>query len=104
MATSMTPEEIERFLDGQRTLVLVTLRPDGTPDPSFYSVVLNAWNTTTQLDGKLLVVWPNQRGFLRIMPNGRGDPSFNTGLIPTGQILAVGDMMLTIQVERETPS
>ena len=27
----MTPEEIDRFLDGQRTLVLVTLRPDGTP-------------------------------------------------------------------------
>ncbi len=31
MATSMTPEEIDRFLDSQRTLVLVTLRPDGTP-------------------------------------------------------------------------
>ena len=31
MATSMPPEEIDRFLDSQRTLVLVTLRPDGTP-------------------------------------------------------------------------
>ena len=27
----MTPEEIDRFLDSQRSLVLVTLRPDGTP-------------------------------------------------------------------------
>jgi PPOX class probable F420-dependent enzyme len=27
----MTPAEIEDFLDSQRTLVLVTLRPDGSP-------------------------------------------------------------------------
>ena len=31
MATEMTPAEIEAFLDAQRTLVLVTLRPDGSP-------------------------------------------------------------------------
>ena len=29
--TSMSPAEVERFLDEQRTLVLVTLRPDGSP-------------------------------------------------------------------------
>lgn len=31
MATEMTPAEIGDFLDSQRTLVLVTLRPDGSP-------------------------------------------------------------------------
>lgn len=30
-ATRMTREEIQRFLDDERTLVLVTLRPDGAP-------------------------------------------------------------------------
>jgi nitroimidazol reductase NimA-like FMN-containing flavoprotein (pyridoxamine 5'-phosphate oxidase superfamily) len=29
--TQMTPNEIEAFLDSQRTLILVTLRPDGSP-------------------------------------------------------------------------
>jgi PPOX class probable F420-dependent enzyme len=31
MSTRMTSEEIDAFLDGERTLVLVTLRRDGTP-------------------------------------------------------------------------
>ncbi len=31
MATEMTPTEIAAFLDAERTLVLVTLRPDGSP-------------------------------------------------------------------------
>ena len=31
MATEMTPAEIDAFLQSQRTLVLVTLRPDGSP-------------------------------------------------------------------------
>lgn len=30
-ATRMTQEEVHRFLDDERTLVLVTLRPDGAP-------------------------------------------------------------------------
>ena len=30
-ATQMTPDEIDAFLESERTLVLVTLRPDGSP-------------------------------------------------------------------------
>ena len=30
-ATQMTPDEIDAFLETERTLVLVTLRPDGSP-------------------------------------------------------------------------
>jgi len=31
VSTEMTPAEIDEFLESQRTLVLVTLRPDGSP-------------------------------------------------------------------------
>ena len=31
MATKMTPAEVEEFLAGQRTIIVTTLRPDGSP-------------------------------------------------------------------------
>ncbi len=44
MATSMTPAEIESFLDNQRTLVFITLKKDGAPvgHALWYSRVGNA--------------------------------------------------------------
>ncbi len=48
----MTPGEIETFLDGQRTLVLVTLRADGTPvaHPLWFARVGDALYVNTRSD------------------------------------------------------
>lgn len=52
MSTEMTPAEIQDFLDSQRTLVLVTLRPDGSPvaHPMWFVRVGAAVHVNTRRD------------------------------------------------------
>ena len=51
-ATQMTPEEIDLFLHNQRTLILVTLRSDGTPvaHPMWFAKLGNALYVNTRSD------------------------------------------------------
>jgi PPOX class probable F420-dependent enzyme len=48
----MTPAEIDAFLESQRTLVLVTLRPDGSPvaHPMWYTKLADALYVDTRRD------------------------------------------------------
>jgi PPOX class probable F420-dependent enzyme len=50
--TQMTPNEIEAFLDSQRTLILVTLRPDGSPvaHPMWFAKLGGALYINTRRD------------------------------------------------------
>ncbi len=58
MDTAMTAQEIDAFLDGQRTLLLVTLRPDGSPvaHPMWFDRVGNAIYVNTRRDS---LKWKN---------------------------------------------
>lgn len=58
MDTAMTAQEIDAFLDGQRTLLLVTLRPDGSPvaHPMWFTRVGNVVYVNTRRDS---LKWKN---------------------------------------------
>lgn len=49
-ATQMTPDEIDDFLESERTLVVVTLRPDGSPvaHPMWFAKLDNALYINTR--------------------------------------------------------
>jgi len=52
LATEMTPAEIDAFLESERTLVLVTLRPDGSPvaHPLWFAKLGDALYVNTRRD------------------------------------------------------
>ena len=58
MDTAMTAKEIDAFLDSQRTLLLVTLRPDGSPvaHPMWFARVGDAVYVNTRRDS---LKWKN---------------------------------------------
>ena len=58
MATEMTPAEIDAFLESQRKLVLVTLRPDGSPvaHPMWFARLGEAVYVNTRSDS---LKWKN---------------------------------------------
>jgi nitroimidazol reductase NimA-like FMN-containing flavoprotein (pyridoxamine 5'-phosphate oxidase superfamily) len=51
--TAMTPDQVERFLQGERTLILVTLRRDGSPlaHPLWFVAEGGALYVDTRADG-----------------------------------------------------